>query len=123
MTQKSKILSFLTAFVTQFYNFTHLVNGDLITRAAGVDVRGHLVRKEVKTAPGEFHTGKREYPGELACDVHLHRFCNNSDCLKNNYFCPTLDPGRRCCEKLLSVTGEKTNMCALAIASETRLET
>ena len=98
------------------------MNGDLITRAAGVDMRGHLVRKEVKTAPGEFHTGKREHPGELTRDVHLQR-CINSNRLKNNSLCPTLDPGRRCCEKLLSVTGEKTNMCAFAIASETRLET
>ena len=47
------------------------MNGDLITGAAGVDMRGHLICKQVKTAPGELDAGQRKHPGELACYIHL----------------------------------------------------
>ena len=49
------------------------MNGDLITGAAGVDMCGHLIGKQVKASPGELHTGQRKHPGELARHIHLLR--------------------------------------------------
>ena len=47
------------------------MDGDLIAGAGGIDVRGHLIRKQVKASPGEFHAGQRKHPGELASHIHL----------------------------------------------------
>ena len=84
------------------------MNGDLITGAAGVDGGGHLIGKQVKTPPGELDAGQREHPGELAGHIHLLGFAWFH--LENLLMQETLEPGSLCWEKLLSVTGEKTNM-------------
>ena len=50
------------------------MNGDLITGAARVDMRGHLICEKVKTSPGELDAGQRKHPGELAGYIHLLEF-------------------------------------------------
>ena len=47
------------------------MNGDLITGAAWVDMRGHLICEQVKAAPGELDAGQRKHTGELAGYIHL----------------------------------------------------
>ena len=50
------------------------MNSDLIAGAAWVDMGAHLIRKQIKTAPGELHAWQWKHPGELASDIHLLRF-------------------------------------------------
>ena len=49
----------------------HLVDGDLVAGACGVNVCGHSVSKEVEAAPGELDAWQGEHTGELARHVHL----------------------------------------------------
>ena len=75
----------------RFCPITHLMNGDLITGAAWVDVGGHLVGEQVKASPGELDARKGEHPGELARHVHLL-----GKVLFNTFTHLTLDSGSLC---------------------------
>ena len=47
------------------------MDGDFIAGAGGIDVCGHLIRKQVEASLGELHARQRKHPGELASHIHL----------------------------------------------------